>query len=131
MHCFFIFDDRKNTRWRKAGYREGRNGSVSRKPNGAFAMRIGTCTARLKISVFGRASSVWVPTETGANEAWYHSSIMPKPLGNHPDDQLASRTKLPRAKVLIQWELQNVDPEKVQLTFRIPCVSFQHILSRH
>ena len=44
MRCFFIFDDRRNTRWHKADIRKGRNGSVSRKPNGAYRK----CTARLR-----------------------------------------------------------------------------------
>jgi hypothetical protein len=38
MHSFFIFDDRKNTRWRKVDI--GKEGMVAfrEKPNGAFSM---------------------------------------------------------------------------------------------
>jgi hypothetical protein len=41
MHCSFISEDRKNTRWRKADI--GNEGVVAfrEKPNGAFSMRIG------------------------------------------------------------------------------------------
>ena len=73
VDCFFIFDDRKNTRWHKADIRTGRKGSVSRKPNGAYRK----CTAHLR-GLPPRALELRLgATETGANEAWYHSSIMP------------------------------------------------------
>jgi len=73
MRCFFIFDDRKNTRWRKADIWKGRNGSVSRKPNGAYRK----CTAPPRGLPIRALELRLGAIETGANEAWYHSSIMP------------------------------------------------------
>jgi hypothetical protein len=79
MRCFFIFDDRKNTRWLKAD-RNGRYGSVSRKAQRGVLDANWSCTARLKVSQFGRLGSVLVLPKRGTNKAWYHSLIMPKRL---------------------------------------------------
>ena len=80
MHCSFISEDRKNTRWRKADI--GNEGVVafSRKAQRGVLDANWSSTARLKVSQFGRLGSVLVQSKRAPIRAWYHSSIMPKRL---------------------------------------------------
>jgi hypothetical protein len=129
MHCFFIFDDCKNTRWLKADI--GKEGMVAfrEKPNGRSR-----CELELHCPPQGlpiRASGLRLgATETGANKAWYHSSIMPKRTFLGPWRRVgtsrSSLPKLPRAGFLVNGRSRMWNPHS-----EFQCVSLERILSAH